>query len=108
MFSELHAFAPSSLPYEPRSSLSPFAFLFTSLKNAASQRQFSSYRATFEIPQGTWQTVRLPWSEFDGYGPGCESAPFDASSLRRIGVVAIGKEMDFCLGLAGLRFYSVI
>ena len=78
------------------------------LRNPACARQFSSYRATFELPVDTWTTIRLPWSEFVGYGPGCESTPFDASSLGRIGLVAIGKEMDVFLGLGGLRFYSVI
>jgi len=81
---------------------------FSSLRNPACARQFSSYRATFELPVDAWTTIRLPWSEFAGHGPGCEDTPFDASALRRIGLVAIGKEMDVFLGLGGLRFYSVI
>ena len=79
-----------------------------SLRNPACLKQFSSYRATFELPQGVWKTIRLPWSEFTGYGPGPEKTPFEASALRRIGIVAIGKEMEVCLALGGLRFYSVI
>jgi hypothetical protein len=43
-----------------------------------------------------------------GYGPGSETTPFDAKALRRIGLVSIGKEMNVCLGLGELRFYSVI
>lgn len=82
--------------------------LFRSLRNPACTRQFSSYRATFEIPVNTWTKIRLPWSEFMGYGPGSETTPFDAKALRRIGLVSIGKEMNVCLGLGELRFYSVI
>lgn len=86
----------------------PMIYVFASFRNPACQRQFSSYRGTFEIPKSKWKTVRLPWSEFEGYGPGCDSTPFEASALRRIGIVAIGKEGDVCLGVAGLRFYNVI
>jgi hypothetical protein len=78
------------------------------LRNPACTRQFSSYRATFEIPVNTWTKIRLPWSEFTGYGPGSETTPFDAKALRRIGLVSIRKEMNVCLGLGELRFYSVI
>lgn len=87
--------------------LLPFSQHF-SLRSPACTRQFSSYRATFETPADTWTTIRLPWSEFVGHGPGCEDTPFDVSALRRIGLVAIGKEQDVFLGLGGLRFYSVI
>lgn len=78
-----------------------------SLKNAACSLQFSSYRGTFEISRGTWQTVRLPWSIFQGYGAGTEGVEFDPSSLRRLGVVAIGRAMEVNLALGGVRFYSV-
>jgi len=79
------------------------------LKNAASERQFSSYRATFGVDTpGTWQTILVPWSEFVGHGPGCQDTPLDTSTLRRIGVVAIGREMEVYLALGGIRFYSVI
>ena len=78
-----------------------------SLRNPACTRQFSSYRATFEIPANEWTTIRLPWSEFVGHGPGCEDTALDPSTLRRIGLVAIGKEMDVFLGLNRLGFYSV-
>ncbi|CAB9502663.1 complex i intermediate-associated protein 30 [Seminavis robusta] len=78
------------------------------LKNDNCDRQFSSYRGTFSIPNGEWTTVRMPFSDFIGKGPGAEEAPFDPSTLRRIGVVAIGREMEVTLGLAGLKFYSVL
>jgi Complex I intermediate-associated protein 30 (CIA30) len=79
-----------------------------SLKNGDCLRQFSSYRATFSIPLGEWRTVRLPWSKFQGKGPGAEGKALDATTLRRIGVVAIGREMDVSIGVGGVKFYSVL
>jgi Complex I intermediate-associated protein 30 (CIA30) len=79
-----------------------------SLKNDDCLRQFSSYRATFSIPLGEWRTIRLPWSKFQGKGPGAESKALDATTLRRIGVVAIGREMEVSIGIGGLKFYSVL
>jgi hypothetical protein len=71
-------------------------------------RQFASYRATFRVSSDEWTTVRLPWSQFAGYGPGASEIPLDITCLRRLGVLAIGKEMDVALAVSGVRFYSVI
>ena len=76
----------------------------TSLKDSSCIRQFSSYRATFELPKGQWTTVRLPWSEFNGFGWGAVENLLDHSALRRLGIVAIGKEMDVSLALSSIRF----
>mmetsp|Transcript_2554 Transcript_2554/g.4375 ORF Transcript_2554/g.4375 Transcript_2554/m.4375 type:complete len:279 (-) Transcript_2554:1488-2324(-) len=76
------------------------------LKNKHCLRPFSSYRAKFEVDRGDWKTIRLPWDDFKGKGPGAEDVVFDTSCLRRVGVVAIGREMKVHLALAGLRFYS--
>jgi hypothetical protein len=76
-----------------------------SLKNSNCVRQFSSYRASFLLPQGEWTTVRLSWTDFDGYGWGAVENAMDPSTLRRIGVVAIGKAMDATLGLSSIRFF---
>ena len=70
---------------------------------------FASYRGTFEIQSnGGWSTVRIPWSDFQGKGPGAEDLKFDPSQLRRIGVVAIGREMEVYLAVSKLAFYNVI
>lgn len=70
---------------------------------------FASYRATFEIKtNAVWETIRIPWSDFHGKGPGAENLPFDPSRLRRIGVVAIGREMEVYLALSKIGFYSVL
>jgi hypothetical protein len=76
----------------------------TSLKDSNCLRQFSSYRATFELKQGQWTTVRLPWSRFEGFGWGAVENLLDNSALRRIGLVAIGKEMDVSFALSSIRF----
>mmetsp|Transcript_29916 Transcript_29916/g.64062 ORF Transcript_29916/g.64062 Transcript_29916/m.64062 type:complete len:303 (-) Transcript_29916:817-1725(-) len=75
------------------------------LKDSHCVRQFSSYRATFELTQGRWTTVRLPWDRFDGFGWGAVENLLDQSALRRIGLVAIGKEMDVTLALSSIRFF---
>lgn len=74
------------------------------LKDSNCLRQFSSYRATFELKQGQWTTVRLPWSRFEGFGWGAVENLLDSSALRRIGLVAIGKEMDVSFALSSIRF----
>jgi len=76
------------------------------LKNSNCLRQFSSYRATFELTQGKWTTVQIPWSKFDGYGWGAVENVLDPSNLRRIGVVAIGKAMDVTIALSSIRFFE--
>lgn len=54
-----------------------------------------------------WQTVRLPWSEFKGYGAGLEDKDADPSQLRRLGIVAIGRNTEVYLAVSRLGFYSV-
>jgi hypothetical protein len=61
---------------------------------------WQSYRASFmAVPR--WQTVRLPFSEFRPYRI---EQPLDLQTLRRLGVVAIGRAMqaDLCIGRIAL------
>ena len=70
---------------------------------------FASYRSTFELTTNAdWKTIRIPWSDFRGKGPGAADVAFDPSWLRRIGLVAIGREMIVCLAVSKLGFYSVL
>eukprot|EP00580_Thalassiosira_gravida_P015567 CAMPEP_0201661518 /NCGR_PEP_ID=MMETSP0494-20130426/3867_1 /ASSEMBLY_ACC=CAM_ASM_000839 /TAXON_ID=420259 /ORGANISM="Thalassiosira gravida, Strain GMp14c1" /LENGTH=370 /DNA_ID=CAMNT_0048139655 /DNA_START=44 /DNA_END=1156 /DNA_ORIENTATION=+ len=71
--------------------------------------QQASYRHTFQIEQpNTWEVFRVPFSCFEAYGGGPDMpSVLDASELRRIGIVGIGREMDVYLAMGGLRFYSV-
>ena len=72
--------------------------------------QQASYRYTFQIAQeDQWETVRVPFDQFEAYGGGpTMPAQLPPSELRRIGIVGIGREMDLFLAVGGLRFYSVI
>jgi len=76
------------------------------LRNLACIRQFSSYRATVELESRRWTRVRLGWDSFRGYGPGAENIAIDPSTLRRLGVVAIGKKMIFSLALTTVHFFT--
>ena len=83
-----------------------YFFLIISLKNNNCLRQFSSYRATVELPKGQWKKIQIPWSGFEGYGWGAVENAFDPSTLRRLGIVAIGKAMDVTIALSSIRFFQ--
>lgn len=72
--------------------------------------QQASYRHTFQIEEeNTWQTIRVPFSSFLAYGGSDDMPPtVNQSELRRIGLVAIGREVDIFFALSGIKFYSVI
>lgn len=76
------------------------------LKNANCLRQFASYRSTFALPRGEWTKIRIPWSKFEGHGWGAVENNFDPSTLRRMGVVSIGSEVDVTLALSSVGFYK--
>lgn len=61
---------------------------------------WQAYRASFRAP-GHWTTVRLPFTDF---APHRVDGPLDLSRLRRLGVVAIGREFeaDVCVGSLAL------
>lgn len=71
------------------------------LRTMAVPRPWQSYRQSF-VARPAWQTLRLP---FDAFEPHRLETPFDPSSLRRIGLVAIGRAFQAALALGGLRFY---
>lgn len=61
---------------------------------------WQSYRASF-LAQPNWHTVRLPFEIFQAHRI---DQPLDKYHLRRLGVVAIGREMqvDVCISLLSL------
>jgi hypothetical protein len=65
-------------------------------------RPWQSYRQSFTTA-ADWRTVRLP---FAGFAPHRIDAPLDLSALKRIGLVAIGREFHADLAVADLRFYA--
>ncbi len=70
------------------------------LRTADTRIVWQSYRSGFHAgPE--WRTLRLPFSDFKPYRI---SQPLDLQTLRRLGVVAIGREMraDVCIGRVAL------
>ncbi len=62
---------------------------------------WQSFRATFEAtPQ--WRTLHLPFDTFSAYKTG---SALRAERIRRLGVVAIGRDFDADLCIAGAAFY---
>ena len=70
------------------------------LRTADTRIVWQSYRAGFHAAP-EWRTLRLPFSTFTPYRIG---QPLDLQTLRRLGVVAIGREMhaDVCIARIGL------
>ncbi|MGS4944846.1 CIA30 family protein [Meridianimarinicoccus sp. RP-17] len=70
------------------------------LRTADVTRPWQSYRAAFAAPP-TWTRIDLPFSDFT---PHRLDAPFDLSTLRRIGLVAIGRAFRADLSVARIGF----
>jgi hypothetical protein len=66
------------------------------LRTADTQIVWQAYRASFRAAP-LWQTVRLPFADFH---PHRVERALDPGTLRRVGVVAIGRAMqaDLCVG----------
>jgi hypothetical protein len=65
------------------------------------RRPWQSYRTSFTAP-ATWTKVTLPFANFT---PHRITSPLDLKSLRRVGIVAIGKAFQADIAIAGLRLY---
>jgi len=72
------------------------------LRTDALQRPWQSFRASFTAPP-QWTAVRVP---FANVVPHKTEAAFDPARLRRIGVLAIGREFHADIAVSGLRFYA--
>lgn len=72
------------------------------LRTLATIRPWQSYRHGFPTTQ-RWTTVRLPFAEFVGHRI---DVPLDLSSLRRIGLVAIGRQFHADLSVSRVAFYG--
>jgi len=71
------------------------------LRTTAITRPQQSYRQGF-VATSQWQTISLPFALFT---PHRIDAALDVSRLRRIGLVAIGREFDVDLAVARLAVY---
>lgn len=71
------------------------------LRTDALQRPWQSFRTAFTAP-AEWTTVRVP---FDSIEPHKTDAAFDPAGLRRMGVVAIGREFRADIAVRAVRLY---
>ena len=72
------------------------------LRTADMSRPWQSYRASFTAASG-WQTLRLPFADFEAHRI---EGPLQPGRVRRIGLVAIGREFSADLCVAGVVVYS--
>ena len=71
------------------------------LRTSDLTRPWQSYRQSF-IAGPEWETHRIPFADF---APHRTEAPLDLSRLRRIGIVAIGREFEADVSIADVAFY---
>lgn len=64
-------------------------------------RPWQSFRASFVAP-AQWTRVEIPFSDLT---PHRTEASFDPARLRRIGILAIGREMQAEIAVAGVELY---
>jgi len=64
-------------------------------------RPWHSYRTTLEVSDG-WRRLRLPWDAFEQRKT---DVPFDPARLRRVGILAIGAQMQADIAVSGIRLY---
>jgi hypothetical protein len=72
------------------------------LRTDAVERPWQSYRQSFRAG-ASWRTVQLAFADFV---PHRIDVPLDVRRLRRIGLVAIGREFTADLAVGGVRFVS--
>jgi hypothetical protein len=72
------------------------------LRTDAVERPWQSYRQSFRAG-ASWRTVQLAFADFV---PHHIDVPLDVRRLRRIGLVAIGREFTADLAVGGVRFVS--
>lgn len=72
------------------------------LRTSDIRRPWESYRQSFHAP-ARWATVLLPFGDF---APHRTDQPLNIARLRRIGIVAIGREFEADISIADIRFYA--
>lgn len=71
------------------------------LRTTQLTRPWQSFRTQITAPKN-WETLELP---FDRFIPHRTDATFDASMLRRVGILAIGRVFDVDVCVAKVRLY---
>lgn len=72
------------------------------LRTSQLTKPWQSFRAKF-VASAQWNTVRIPFSDFSAHR---HELSFDPAQLRRIGVLAIGREFQADIAVSALRFYQ--
>lgn len=72
------------------------------LRTTDIKRSWESYRQSFTA-HSIWKTVELP---FSGFVPHRTECPLNIARLRRIGIVAIGRQFEADISIADIRFYA--
>lgn len=72
------------------------------LRTPDNLRSWQSYRTEFMAPTA-WRTIELP---FERFIPHRLETPLDISRLKRIGLLAIGREFSSDLMVSEISFYS--
>ncbi|MCE6967613.1 CIA30 family protein [Cereibacter sphaeroides] len=72
------------------------------LRTTDIQRPWESYRQSFTAP-AQWTRVYLP---FSGFIPHRTERSLRTSRLRRVGLVAIGREFEVDVAIGDIRFYG--
>lgn len=71
------------------------------LRTTALTRPWQSFRAQFAAP-AQWTTIRMPFADLTAHRT---EATFDTKALRRIGILAIGQEMQADISVSSIGFY---
>ena len=72
------------------------------LRTAQLSRPWQSFRADF-VGEPHWQKVKIPFSSLVSQRV---EAVFDPTCLRRIGILALGRERDAYVAVSNIGFYS--
>lgn len=71
------------------------------LRTTRLTRAWQSFRTEF-VATAAWTTIKVPFDTLEAYRT---DASFDASELRRVGVVAVGREFAVDVAVSGVRLY---
>lgn len=71
------------------------------LRTTQLDRPWQSYRSVFTAPND-WTLVQFPFANLEPYRT---QIPFEAKLLRRLGIVAVGREFAVDVAVRDLRFF---
>lgn len=71
------------------------------LRTSDLNRPWQSYRQIFRADP-VWRTIKLPFNQF---APSRTDIPLDVRSLRRMGIIGIGRAFHADVSIGGVRFF---